>query len=46
MTGTDAALKAFFESASFAVLGASTNPDKFGHKSWFPIPQEPPPFIP
>lgn len=32
MPGTDASLKAFFSSPNFAVVGASTNPSKFGHK--------------
>ncbi|KAK1755578.1 CoA binding domain-containing protein [Echria macrotheca] len=37
MASTDATLKTFFESSNFAVVGASTNPDKFGHKifKWY-----------
>ncbi|KAK1834263.1 CoA binding domain-containing protein [Podospora conica] len=37
MVGTDESLKAFFSAPRFAVVGASTNPDKFGHKlfAWY-----------
>ncbi|KAK4448495.1 CoA binding domain-containing protein [Podospora aff. communis PSN243] len=37
MPGTDATLEAFFSSPKYAVVGASTNPDKFGHKifKWY-----------
>jgi hypothetical protein len=30
---TEATVRAFFSSANFAVVGASSNPAKFGHKS-------------
>jgi hypothetical protein len=30
---TDAAAKTFFTSSQFAVVGASSDPTKFGHKS-------------
>ncbi|KAL2267271.1 hypothetical protein VTJ83DRAFT_4548 [Remersonia thermophila] len=32
MAATDATLRAFFQSPKFAVVGASTNPEKFGFK--------------
>ena len=32
MAATDATLRAFFQSPKFAVVGASTNTDKFGYK--------------
>lgn len=32
MTATDATLRAFFQSPKFAVVGASTNKEKFGYK--------------
>ncbi|KAK0702071.1 CoA binding domain-containing protein [Lasiosphaeria miniovina] len=37
MATTDATLRTFFQSPKFAVVGASTNPDKFGYKvfKWY-----------
>lgn len=32
MAATNAALRAFFQSPKFAVVGASSNTDKFGYK--------------
>ena len=32
MAASDATLRAFFQSAKFAVVGASTNTEKFGYK--------------
>lgn len=32
---TEATVRAFFASPNFAVVGASNNPAKFGHKSMF-----------
>lgn len=53
MVGTDESLKAFFSAPRYAVVGASTNPDKFGHKRLSPfsspfqsIPPFPLPFSP
>ncbi|KAK0636687.1 CoA binding domain-containing protein [Bombardia bombarda] len=37
MAATDADMKTFFQSPNYAVVGASTNPSKFGHKifKWY-----------
>ncbi|KAK3319007.1 CoA binding domain-containing protein [Apodospora peruviana] len=37
MAATDATMRAFFTSPNFAVVGASTNPDKWGYKvfKWY-----------
>ena len=32
MASTDAQMKTFFQSSNFAVVGASTNTEKFGYK--------------
>jgi predicted CoA-binding protein len=32
MASTDATLRAFFQASKYAVVGASTNPDKYGYK--------------
>jgi hypothetical protein len=38
---TEATARQFFSSARFAVVGASTNPAKFGHKSPLALPPHP-----
>lgn len=36
---TEATVRTFFSSPNFAVVGASSNPAKYGHKGVFPSPQ-------